>query len=258
MQAQADAPPLTDLPSLQPVSKRDDRIIITIDGPAGTGKSSVAGMLARRLNVDFLDTGAMYRAAALLALERNIDIPKDGDPSPEAVAALLAAVREADIRFDWTARPPTLLVSGVDRSRDIRDDRVTKLVSQVAALGPIREWMVERQRDIASEHPRLVTEGRDQGSKVFVNATLKFYLVADAPIRAARRAVQDVRDKKRPANVTQILKDIMDRDRRDSERKIDPLRRPEGSEEIDTSHLDRDEVIALLHKKVRAHLSRKS
>src|SRR5687768_15643355 len=157
-------------------------VIITIDGPAGTGKSTVAHMLAKRLGLQFLDTGAMYRAAALIALEYGI-IPSQG-------VDVASAVEEADMQFDWKADPPRLMLRDRDISQRIRDMDVSSIVSTVAAQRPLRSVLVQQQRLIARNHPRLVSEGRDQGSVVFPNAELRFYLHADVAVRANRRVAQ--------------------------------------------------------------------
>jgi len=160
-------------------------VIITIDGPAGTGKSSVAHRLAERLGLEFLDTGAMYRGAAMIALDNGI-APDDGP-------ALAAAVCRAGMQFVWTTDPPRLHLAGRNVSRRIRDLDVSEIVSIVAAQPPVREVLVEQQRAIAAAHPRLVTEGRDQGSVVFPQAPVKFYLDAPAEVRAERRIRQLVK-----------------------------------------------------------------
>lgn len=220
-------------------------VIITIDGPAGTGKSSVARELARRLGLDFLDTGAMYRAAAAIALDRNIPIERPRE--------LLAAVVDADLRFDWKTDPPTLLAYGQSVMRRIRDVDVTSVVSPVAGIPELRRLMVDRQRRIAAAHPRLVSEGRDQGSVVFPDADIKFYLDASPEIRAARRAAQ-LRRGGHPADEATLVRDIIERDRSDSSRADGPLVCPEGAERIDTSGLSFDEVVGTLERIARSRL----
>lgn len=214
-------------------------VIITIDGPAGTGKSTVAHLLAERLGLDFLDTGAMYRAAALVAIERAID-PRDG-------AALAAALEAGGLRFDWTAAPPAMLLDGRDVSRRIREQDVNDIVSVVAAQPRLREVLVRQQRAIAREHPRLVTEGRDQGSVVFPDAGLRIYLDAAVEVRAERRAGQLV-EAGLPADVQRIASDIRERDRRDASRSDGPLVRPPGAIVVDTSHMTREQVVDELER----------
>jgi cytidylate kinase len=225
------------------VFRLDQPVIITIDGPAGTGKSSVARLLARRLGLDFLDTGAMYRAAALIAIQRGIPL---SDPD-----ALVAAVQAADIRFDWSLDPPRILAFGDPVDDRIRRADVTAVVSPIAGIAALRRHMVERQRHIARLHPRLVTEGRDQGSVVFPDAKVKFYLDASPEVRARRRAAQ-LAAGGMSADETRLLQEITARDRSDMGRADGPLIRPEGAVVVDTSALDLDQVVAELERIVRA------
>ncbi|MHC4305260.1 MAG: (d)CMP kinase [Planctomycetota bacterium] len=219
-------------------------VIITIDGPAGTGKSTVAHLLARRLGVDFLDTGAMYRAAALVALEQEID-PDDGP-------ALAAAVAGLDLHFDWRRDPPRIMVGDRDISRRIRDLDVAAIVSIVAAQAELRSVLVEQQRRIAADHPRLVTEGRDQGSVVFPEAGARFYLDADIEVRADRRARQLI-EAGMDVDHERIVQGIIERDRIDSSRSDGPLIRPQGAVALDTSDLTAEQVVDELERLCREH-----
>lgn len=216
-------------------------IIITIDGPAGTGKSTVARRLAENLGLDFLDTGAMYRAAALISIRRNISVADH--------AALVAAVEDADLSFDWSLSPPELLAYGDALGDRIRDGDVTAIVSPVSAIPALRRHMVERQRAIAAKHPRLVTEGRDQGSVVFPDAKVKFYLDASPEVRAKRRAAQQLASGK-SADERRLLAEITARDASDMGRADGPLVRPEGAIVVDTSSMTMDEVVAHLERTV--------
>lgn len=226
------------------VVRTDQPIVVTIDGPAGTGKSSVARALAERLGLDFLDTGAMYRAAAFVAIERKIDFKADP-------AALVREVIAADIKFDWKQRPPRILAWGRAVDERIRDEDVEDIVSPVASIAALRAHMVEKQKEIGRQHKRLVTEGRDQGSVVFPNAAVKFYLDARPEVRATRRAAQ-LQAEGQSVSVAEVLADIIARDKSDSSRVAGPLKRPDGSELIDTSDLNFRGVVDLLEKRVRA------
>lgn len=220
--------------------------IITIDGPAGSGKSTVAHLLAERLGIEYLDSGAMYRAATLLALRRNID-PADGD-------VLAPVLEEATLRFEWTMSPPPLFLDGEDVSTAIRMMEVSSRVSEVARQGVIRDVLVRQQRRIASEHPQLVTEGRDQGSVVFPEALIHFYLYADPAVRAHRRVDQLARQGTR-VELDEIIADIERRDRIDSTRSVGPLVRPDGAIDIDSSSMSIEEVVDAMVMAVETVLS---
>lgn len=144
----------------QPKSPDMKRLIVTIDGPAGTGKSSVARDLAARLGLEFLDTGAMYRAATALAIDRGISLKNE-----EAIAEL---VRDADLRFTWSDDPPTLTAFGKSVMHRLRERDVSAGVSPVSQLPKVRRVLVEIQRRIGEAHPRLVSEGRDQIGRAHV------------------------------------------------------------------------------------------
>ncbi|MHC4217135.1 MAG: (d)CMP kinase [Planctomycetota bacterium] len=225
-------------------SDNHGQVIITIDGPAGTGKSTVAHLLARRLGLDFLDTGAMYRTAALVALEQDID--------PNQGATLAAAVAAVDLHFDWQADPPRVMLGDRDVSDRIRELDVAGIVSIVAAQAELRQVLVEQQRRIAAAHPRLVTEGRDQGSVVFPDAGARFYLDADIEIRADRRAAQLI-EAGTQVERERIVQGIIERDRIDSSRADGPLIRPDGALEVDTGTLTAEQVVDELERISRQH-----
>jgi len=223
-------------------SQLPDRLIITLDGPAGSGKSTVARLLAKRLGLEFLDTGAMYRGLTARALDRSIN------PAEEEYA-VVALARSQPMRFDWTTDPPRLFVGDADVTPRLRDGDVTAHVSPVAAIPGVRSVLVDAQQRIGRDHPRLVTEGRDQGSVVFPGADVKFFLDASAQVRAKRRADQ-IRAAGRHADLDQIRHDIVERDRRDSTRQVAPLICPADAESIDTSDMTLDDVLALLTRRV--------
>lgn len=229
-------------------------LIITLDGPAGSGKSSVARILAGRLGLEFLDTGAMYRGVTAACLALGVDPTKDRPATIELAKTLRIA-------FDWTANPPKLLIDipgksvpaelEPDRLADrLRDPDVTRAVSFVAQAPEIRQVLVAAQRGIGVQHPRLVTEGRDQGSVVFPQAKHKFYLTARPEVRAKRRC-EELRNARKPADEAQVLHDILLRDRLDRERSDGPLIRPADAIDVDTSDMSREQVVAHLETLVR-------
>lgn len=221
--------------------------IITIDGPAGTGKSSTAQELARRLEFRFLDTGAMYRAAVVIALEEGLALD-DGE-------AIAEAVRRVGIHFDFSTSPQTIFAGKLDVTAQIRGTEVSALVSPVSALPALRRVLVAEQRRLAGEHGNLVTEGRDQGTVVFPDATVKFYLDADPAERARRRASQLRQSGRADVDQDRILADIQQRDRRDSTRADAPLRCPPDAYRLDTSRLTLIEVVDRLEQIVRERLA---
>lgn len=205
----------------------------------------MARALAQRLGLDFLDTGAMYRAAALLSIEQGID--------PAAGSALAAALRAAGVGFDWGSDPPALILGGRDVSARIRDMDVSGIVSIVAAAPELRRFMVQQQRQVAAEHPRLVSEGRDQGSVVFPEAPLHFYLDAAVEVRAERRGEQ-LSNAGTRVDRASIIRDIMERDRLDSTRGTGPLIRPAGAVVVDTTRRSAEQVVDELERISRERL----
>jgi cytidylate kinase len=226
-------------------SSNPPAVIITIDGPAGTGKSTVAHLLAQRLGLEFLDTGSMYRAAAMIAIEQRI-APDDG-------AGLAAAVARADMHFDWRDNPPRLMIGERTAGLRIRDMDVSGIVSIVAAQREVREVLVKAQRRIAAQHPRLVTEGRDQGSVVFPDAPLRFYLTADAQVRADRRMAQ-LAAAGRPVDRSRVIRDIHERDLLDRTRPDGPLIRPAGAVDVNTGDGDVEYIVTRMEAIARERL----
>jgi len=202
--------------------------VIAIDGPAGAGKSTVARAVATRLGLDYLDTGAMYRAVTFAVLRRGID-PGDEDD--------VAAVCEA---LQLEMADDTVTVDGVDASIEIRGREVTAAVSAVAANSRVRADLVRRQREWAIAHGGGVVEGRDIGSVVFPDATVKLYVTASPRVRAQRRVAEIGGD------VDEVERSIIERDRKDSTRADSPLRETSDAIVVDTSDLDIDQVVAQL------------
>ncbi|MDZ7676352.1 MAG: (d)CMP kinase [Acidimicrobiales bacterium] len=203
--------------------------VIAIDGPAGSGKSTVARTLAERLDLRYLDTGAMYRAVTFAALRHNVD-PADDD----AVTRLAEHV-ELEVTLDGVR------VEGVDATIEIRGPEVTRAVSTVAANQAVRHELVTRQHEWARRYGGGVIEGRDIGSVVFPDAELKVYLDARPEIRAARRS-KEVTD----LDYETVAADLARRDALDQGRASSPLTRAGDAVEVDTSDLDVDEIVDLI------------
>jgi cytidylate kinase len=217
-------------------------MIITIDGPAGTGKSTVARDVAARLNYGFLDTGAMYRAIGLAALRRNIDLSN--------VRELAYVAKLAKVTFDWSVNPPAVQLNGEPVTHLLRGGEATRAASFVATVPAIREQMVLQQRQIGEAHRNLVTEGRDQGSVVFPHAELKFYLDA-APAERARRRAAQLRARGEIVDMAALLAEIVARDARDAGRVVGAMVVPEGAEVVDTTHLTEEDVVGRIVEKAR-------
>lgn len=225
------------------------RLVVTIDGPAGTGKSSVAREVARQLGLFVLDTGAMYRAVAWLANRESLD--------PTDEASVLFAMETYPLKPSPDGDRTVITVGGIDPGESLRAPEVEAIVSIIAALPGVRDRLVEAQQEFAGRHSRLVTEGRDQGSVVFPDATAKFFLTASPEVRARRRVQQIVRGGGE-ADVEEILEGIQSRDRLDATRTAGPLVRPEDSVEIDTDALGREAVADRIVQLVRAAAARDS
>jgi cytidylate kinase len=224
----------------------DFRGQVTLDGPSGTGKSSVARAVAARLDAAYLDTGAMYRAATVAVLDAGID--------PADAASVARVVAAACIEVGTTAGEELVLVDGVDVAERIRGAEVTRAVSPVSAVPAVRRQLVEQQRALVEAAAAVVVEGRDIGTVVLPDATLKVYLTAAPEVRAQRRAGQlGVTD---PAEIDALAEDLRRRDEYDSSRADSPLRPAADAVIVDSTDLDReaviDRVVQLAGKAVRA------
>jgi cytidylate kinase len=212
---------------------RSKTFVVAIDGPAGAGKSTAAKKLAARLGYAFLDTGAIYRAVALVARRRGIDWA-----DAEGVAQVAQGI---DIAFVPRGEVNTVLVEGQDVTRDIRLPEMSDGASKVSAHGPVRAALLDLQRRLAATSS-IVAEGRDMGTVVFPDAGAKFFLTATAEVRAQRRT-QELAAAGRPADPAAVLQDILERDQRDSTRAVAPLRRADDALEIDSGGLTPDQVV---------------
>lgn len=223
-------------------------MIVTIDGPAGAGKSTVARRLAERLQFEYLDTGAMYRAVALAAMRAGFKpIEVAGASGQERLGRLLDSL-EIEVANGRT------MLNGEDVSRQIRTPETTALVRIVADQRIVRDHLTRWQRALA-EHGNLVTEGRDQGTIVFPNAECKFYITANDTIRAQRRQLEFA-EQGRKLTLDTVLTEQRDRDRRDAQRLIAPLKPAPDARIIDTSELEIEDAVDVIEKYVRAVLRR--
>ena len=220
-------------------------MVIAIDGPAGAGKSTVAKALARRLNISYLDTGAMYRALTLKALRAKINLENE-----DALAAL-AKKSVIDLKTDGT-KGLRVLLDGEDVSADIRTLEVTNSTFYVARAPRVREILVKWQRAIAARQS-VVAEGRDIGTVVFPQATKKFYLDADFEERSLRR-IRELETGGRHVDAAQLKKELKERDTKDMTRSASPLKKADDAIFVDSTHMSVDTVVELMMKHI--HVSK--
>lgn len=213
---------------------RAGRCVVAVDGPSGTGKSTVSRRLAVSLGARYLDTGAMYRAITWAVLRSGVDLTD--------VESVAKVAREVDLRIGTDPKGYGVTADGVNVDREIRGPEVTGAVSAVAAVAAVRELLVARQRQMIANAGRIVVEGRDIGSVVAPDADLKVYLTASETARAQRRSAEDA------ADVAATAADLARRDRLDSTRKVDPLQQSPDAVEVDTTELSIDGVVARLRE----------
>jgi CMP/dCMP kinase len=218
------------------------KLIIAIDGPAGAGKSTIASRLARKLGYVNLESGAMYRALALKAI--------DHDASLDDEAALVKLAQESRIQLEPAVGGNRTLLDGHDVSSRIRERDVTEAASRVSVHPGVREWMVARQQEMGTGGG-VVMEGRDIGTKVFPDADLKIFLDADPVVREQRRLEQQKIKGEVAANVAA---DLRDRDHRDRTRATSPLIAATDAVVIDSTNLGKDEVLARVEELARSKL----
>ena len=223
---------------------RQRRLVIAIDGPAGSGKSTTAKLVAEKLGYLHIDTGAMYRAVALKVLRSKID--------PHDAHAIEGMLRSTKVELRRTSGTISVLLDGEEVSREIRTPEVTHASSAVSRHKVVRQAMVREQRRMGEEGG-VVLEGRDIGTVVFPDADLKFFVVAHIEERARRRQ-KDLRALGRDSSVEELIGEMEERDRRDSTREESPLRRASDALELDTSCLTIDDQVRFVLEKVREKL----
>lgn len=211
------------------------KLVVAIDGPAGAGKSTVAKRVARNLELTYIDTGAMYRAVAWKVLQQNKEVTEE---------AILATAKDIDVALEYREGKTHVFVDGTEVTDAIRTPEVSRIVSLVASLGPVREKLVELQRRMA-ENGSVLMDGRDIGTNVLPKADVKIYLTASVEERARRRA-KELQEKGHDVTLSDVERDIAARDKADMEREISPLRQAEDAILVDTTGLTIDEVVAKL------------
>jgi cytidylate kinase len=218
------------------MGERTKGIIIAIDGPSGAGKSTVARLLADRLGYVHIDTGAMYRAAALLIEQSGID--------PADLSAFSSFCQELDIRFENHQGIRTVIANGTDVTHQIRTPEISRLTSRISALKPVRDALLASQRRMGIKGG-VVLEGRDIGTVVFPDAELKFYLIASAEERGRRR-FDELTAKGERVTLQDTIADVARRDLQDSERAIAPLCQAENAVVIDSSFITVENVLDMM------------
>ncbi len=219
--------------------------IITIDGPAGSGKTTVAKALAQKLNFDLLESGAFYRYITWNFLKNSLNFEKF--PTDEELSNYLKEIfKKSEIRLSSSGT--YIIFNGKILQEELRSKEVDELVSEVSANSIVRKEVNQYLRALAQGR-RIITEGRDMGSVVFPEADLKIYLTADLEERAKRRA-KDVNDR----DFLEVKKNLLERDLKDSQRNIAPLSIPEGAIVIDTTHLTVEEVIGKIESLIKERL----
>ena len=212
-------------------------LTIAIDGPGGAGKSTVAKSVATRLNVDYIDTGAMYRAVAYKTIINDVDVD-DTEKIKELLKETVIDFSKGDIFLD-----------GKNVNKEIREPEISKVASKVSQIFEVREKLVELQR-IMAKTKSVVMDGRDIGTNVLPEANCKFYMTA-SPQERAKRRYDELKSKGKDVSYEDVFSDIVHRDKQDMERELNPLRKAEDAVEIDTTGLNIQEVVDIILKKVQ-------
>jgi CMP/dCMP kinase len=226
------------------MKNRNNGLVIAIDGPSGAGKSTIAGMLADRLGYIQIDTGAMYRAVALLLSDAAVDLSN--------VTDVERFCRTVDIRFEYVDGVKRVMANGQDVTGRIRTPEISALTSTVSAMKPVREALLISQREMGRAGG-VVLEGRDIGTVVFPDADLKFFLFA-SPEERGRRRYEELRAKGEQVSLQETVDAVVKRDRQDSQRDIAPLRQAEDAIPVDSSMLGIEDVLDIMENCVRNKL----
>ncbi|WP_417781305.1 (d)CMP kinase [Stutzerimonas xanthomarina] len=216
--------------------------VITIDGPSGSGKGTVAALLAAKLGWNFLDSGALYRLLAFAARNHGVDLTN------EEALKLLAAHLDVQFGADINGHGMQIILEGEEVTQAIRNEQVGAGASQVAALPVVREALLQRQKAFR-EPPGLVADGRDMGTVVFPDAALKIFLTASAEERARRRFLQ-LKTKGDDVNLASLLDEIRARDERDTQREVAPLRPADDAVQLDSTELSIEQVLGQILSEV--------
>ncbi len=218
------------------------KICVAIDGPAGAGKSTIAKLVAKEFNLMYINTGAMYRAVALKAAENNLN--------PENVEEICRFIKDMKMKFE----NDDLILDGVNVQDKITMPEISSMVSAYASIPEVRKILVTLQRDMSEEYD-VIMDGRDIGTVVLKDSPFKFFLTATPEERAERR-FKELQNRNIDCNYEKILKDIIERDYKDSHRATDPLKKAEDAVEVDTTGLNIQEVTDFITKNIAEKLNK--
>ncbi|HRK01850.1 MAG TPA: (d)CMP kinase [Oligoflexia bacterium] len=215
----------------------ESRFVVAIDGPAGSGKSTVTHLLAKRLGFAHIDTGALYRAIAYRATQMKTSL--------DDALALGKIATSAKLSFQWLNDRNQIFLDGENVSSMIRTPEISMAASKISAYAPVRDALLQLQRDLGARPPGAVLEGRDIGTVVFPNAEIKFYLNASVDSRARRRMVE-LEEKGTFLDFEEVKRQVVERDKGDMERKVAPLKKADDAIEVDTTNMNVEQVVDFL------------
>ncbi|MBC7798105.1 MAG: (d)CMP kinase [Pyrinomonadaceae bacterium] len=221
---------------------RNPTMIVAIDGPSGAGKSTLGKMLADEFGLLYIDTGAMYRAIALAVTKNQIELNDE--------TKIIETALNSDLSLTGTPRNLRIILNSTDVSAEIRTPEISQTASIISTISAVRQNLVERQREIGNRFGNCVLDGRDIGTVVFPNANIKFFITAQPEIRAVRR-FDELKAAAKATTLEQTLREIIERDERDTNRKDSPLKVADDALVIDTTELPIDKVFAEMVKNVR-------